>query len=45
VRYQALVTSVYTSAEQKQSFAVLAILSIIAVISRFYKINEPDEVV
>ncbi|KAG0210827.1 hypothetical protein BGX31_001807, partial [Mortierella sp. GBA43] len=32
-------------AEQKQSFAVLAVLSIIAVISRFYKINEPDEVV
>ncbi|KAF9365882.1 hypothetical protein BGX34_007831, partial [Mortierella sp. NVP85] len=39
------VTSVFTVAEKRQSLAVLAVLTILAFISRFYKIDDPDEVV
>ncbi|KAG0302014.1 hypothetical protein BGZ98_007863 [Dissophora globulifera] len=45
VEVKEVVTSVFTPAEQKQSLAVLAGLTVLALISRFYKINEPDEVV
>ncbi|KAF9947807.1 hypothetical protein BGZ65_008530, partial [Modicella reniformis] len=39
------VTAVFTPTEQKLSLAVLAVLTVVAFSSRFYKINEPDEVV
>ncbi|KAG0287534.1 hypothetical protein BGZ96_008542 [Linnemannia gamsii] len=40
-----VIKSVFTSAEKTNSLIALAGLTALAIISRFYKINEPDEVV
>ncbi|KAF9279315.1 hypothetical protein BGZ68_007996, partial [Mortierella alpina] len=40
-----LVTSVFSASEKSHSLLVLTALTLVALLSRFYKINEPDEVV